>query len=68
MPEQADTSSTPVTVNAVIFTDGDVDTFRFAARAGRQVVIRAMAVGLGSRLDPALTLADRGRRGARDER
>jgi hypothetical protein len=56
--EQADTLVTPVTVNAVIFTDGDVDTFRFAARAGRQIVIRAMAVELGSRLDPTLTLTD----------
>src|SRR5262245_50276024 len=35
--EQADSLVTPVTVNAVIFTDGDVDTFRFAARAGRQL-------------------------------
>jgi hypothetical protein len=56
--EQADSLVTPITVNAVIFTDGDVDSFRFAARAGRQLVIRAMAVGLGSRLDPALTLTD----------
>ena len=45
-------------MNGAIFTEGDVDTFRFAARAGRQVVLRALAVGLGSRLDPALTLLD----------
>jgi hypothetical protein len=56
--EQADTVTAPVTVNGVIFTEGDVDTFRFTARAGRQVVLRATAVGLGSRLDPALTVLD----------
>jgi hypothetical protein len=55
---QADTVTAPLTINGVIFTDGDVDTFRFIARAGRQVVLRAIAVGLGSRLDPALTLLD----------
>ena len=55
---QADTVAAPVTVNGAIFTDGDEDTFRFTARAGRQVVLRAVAVGLGSRLDPALTLLD----------
>jgi hypothetical protein len=57
-PAQADTVTAPLTVNGAIFTDGDVDTFRFIARAGRQLVLRAIAVGLGSRLDPALTLLD----------
>ena len=56
--EQADTVTAPATVNGVIFTEGDVDTFRFHAAAGRQIVLRALAVGLGSRLDPALTLID----------
>ena len=55
---QADTVTTPLTINGAIFTDGDVDTFRFVARGGRQVVLRAIAVALGSRLDPALTLLD----------
>jgi hypothetical protein len=55
---QADTVAAPVTVNGAIFTDGDEDTFRFTARAGRQVVLRALAVGLGSRLDPSLVLLD----------
>jgi hypothetical protein len=55
---QADTLTAPVTVNGAIFTEGDVDTFRFAARGGHQVVLRALAVALGSRLDPALTLLD----------
>ena len=55
---QADTVAAPATVNGAIFTDGDEDTFRFTARAGRQVIVRALAVGLGSRLDPYLTLLD----------
>jgi hypothetical protein len=55
---QADTVAAPVTVNGAIFTEGDEDIFRFSARAGRQVVLRALAIGLGSRLDPSLTLVD----------
>jgi hypothetical protein len=56
--EQGDTVTAPVTVNGVIFTDGDVDTFRFAARGGHQLVLRALAVELGSRADPVVTLLD----------
>ena len=48
---QADTVTAPVTVNGVIFTDGDVDTFRFhRARGppGRPAALARWALALAS--------------------
>ncbi|HEX4611970.1 MAG TPA: WD40 repeat domain-containing protein, partial [Urbifossiella sp.] len=48
----------PTTVVGVIDRAGDVDYFRFAAKAGEPVGVQVVAAELGSKLDPALVLTD----------
>jgi hypothetical protein len=50
--------SLPATVVATIDRAGDVDYFRFSAKAGDQVGAQVVAGELGSKLDPALALTD----------
>lgn len=46
------------TVVGVIDRAGDVDYFRFAAKAGDQIGVQVITTQLGSKLDPALVLSD----------
>lgn len=48
----------PVSIAGIIDRAGDVDFFRFEAKAGEQIGIQAVASELGSKLDPALVLTD----------
>jgi hypothetical protein len=50
--------STPVTVNGWLGMLEDVDVYRVTARAGRDLVVRVIAVPLGSNADVAVTLLD----------
>lgn len=46
----------PLAFNGIIEKDGDVDFFRFKAKAGQQFDVRAVARGVRSPLDPVLTI------------
>jgi hypothetical protein len=48
----------PVTLMGRLERVGDVDRFRFEARAGQEVVFQVVASSIGSRLNPVLTLSD----------
>lgn len=48
----------PVSIAGTIDRAGDVDFFRFEARAGEQIGVQAIAKELGSKLDPVLVLTD----------
>lgn len=48
----------PTTVAAVIDRAGDVDYFRFEAKAGQQVGVQVVATELGSKLDPVIVLTE----------
>jgi hypothetical protein len=50
--------SLPTTVIGDVQTRGDADQFRFAARAGQQIVFEVIASMLGSKLDSVLALFD----------
>jgi hypothetical protein len=47
----------PLALNGVIDRDGDVDWFRFSAKKGQTFDVRCFGRGIGSPLDPVLTLA-----------
>lgn len=59
-PEQAASHPTtlPATLVGTINQPGDVDTYRFEAKAGQELVFRVVAASMGSKLRPALTLQD----------
>lgn len=48
----------PTTIAGSIDRAGNVDYFRFEAKAGEQVGVQVVAAELGSKLDPVLTLTD----------
>lgn len=48
----------PATITGSIDRAGDVDYFRFEAKAGDQIGVQAVAAGTGSKLDPVLVLTD----------
>jgi WD40 repeat protein len=48
----------PATLVGSIDRAGDVDYFRFEAKAGQQVGVQVVAAELGSKLDPVLSLTD----------
>ncbi|MFO0803678.1 MAG: hypothetical protein U0791_11250 [Gemmataceae bacterium] len=48
----------PVTVAGAVDRAGDVDFFRFEAKAGEQIGVQILATELGSKLDPVLILTD----------
>lgn len=52
------TVTLPVTVAGSIDRAGDVDYFRFEAKAGDQVGVQVVAAEVGSKLDPVLVLTD----------
>jgi hypothetical protein len=48
----------PVSVAGKIDRAGDVDFYRFEARAGQGIGVQALTAGTGSKLDPVLVLVD----------
>ena len=50
----------PVTLAGAIDRPGDVDYFRFEAKAGDEIGAQVTAAELGSKLDAALVLTDAG--------
>jgi WD40 repeat protein len=48
----------PVSIAGKIDRAGDVDFYRFDAKAGEQIGVQALASELGSKLDPTLVLTD----------
>jgi len=56
--QKAESMALPQTVNGRIEGPGDVDVFRFHARAGDQVVAEVYARRLGSPLDSLLSITD----------
>ncbi|MDB5313706.1 MAG: translocation protein TolB [Gemmataceae bacterium] len=50
----------PVTVAGSIDRAGDVDYFRFEAKAGEPIGVQVVAAEVGSKLDPVLVLTDAG--------
>src|SRR5262249_45581816 len=48
----------PATITGAIAREGDVDFYRFEARAGQQVGIQALTAAIGSKLEPVLLLTD----------
>jgi WD40 repeat protein len=57
-PTTAQRVTLPVTLVGSIGQAGDVDCFRFEARAGQQIGVQALTGALGSKLDPVLQLTD----------
>ena len=57
-PLQARAATLPATLVGVIDRPGDVDHFRFEARAGQELVFEVLSRSLGSALEPALSLLD----------
>ena len=53
---QANEVSAPVTVNATLGREGDVDTYRVSARAGRDLVVSIVAAPLGSMTDTTVSV------------
>jgi hypothetical protein len=54
----AQTVNLPVSIAGTIDRAGDVDFYRFEAKAGEQIGVQAIAAELVSKLDPALVLTD----------
>lgn len=48
----------PINVHGVLTTPGDMDSYRFHAKAGQEIVFLINTGGLGSRLDPVLDVFD----------
>ncbi len=57
-PRTAQAVALPATLTGTIDRAGQVDFFRFEARAGQQVGVQAMTKAIGSKLEPVLTLVD----------
>jgi hypothetical protein len=55
-PRTGQTVTLPVTLVGTIGRAGDLDWFRFEAKAGQEVGVQALTAALGSRLDPLLRL------------
>ena len=55
---QAEALSAPVTITGAIDRPGDADCFRFAARAGRPLLLEVNAARGGSKLDSRLEILD----------
>jgi hypothetical protein len=55
---KATTATLPATLLGAIDKAGDVDAFRFEAKAGQELVFETLARGLGSGLNGSLTLLD----------
>src|SRR4029078_9385886 len=53
---QANEVSAPVTVNATLEREGDVDTYRVSARAGHDLVVSIVAAPLGSMTDTTVSV------------
>jgi len=56
----------PVAFNGIIRSEGEIDRFRFSAKAGSRWRVRTFAAGLGSPLDSKLTI--RAAEGTKDSR
>lgn len=56
--ETAQQVKLPTTLVGDLNSDGDVDSFRFTAAAGQEIVFQVIASALGSRLDSVVTLLD----------
>jgi hypothetical protein len=50
--------SLPVTLVGVLGRAGDIDFYRFEAKAGQPIGVQALTTALGSKLDPVLQLTD----------
>lgn len=57
-PSKAPAVALPATLNGTIDKPGEVDHFRFEAKAGQSLVFETLARGLGSGLNGMLTLLD----------
>jgi hypothetical protein len=57
-PQQAARIALPATVTGVLDHAGDVDCFRFEARAGQELLFEAITGAIRSRLTPVLSLLD----------
>jgi len=57
-PDQAQAVQLPVCLSGKIEPAGDVDQFRFDARAAQHLIFDLHAARLGSRLEPVLTIHD----------
>jgi hypothetical protein len=57
-PRTGQKVSLPLTIVGEIGRAGDLDWFRFEAKAGQEVGVQALTAALGSKLDPVLQLVD----------
>jgi hypothetical protein len=57
-PRTAQPVKLPVTVVGVVGRAGDVDYYRFEAKAGQEIGVQILTAPLGSKLEPVLTLSD----------
>jgi hypothetical protein len=57
-PAKPQTVTLPAALVGVLATAGDVDAYRFTARAGEEMVFQVVARPLGARLDSVLRLLD----------
>jgi hypothetical protein len=57
-PTTAQHVTLPVSIHGSIARAGDVDYYRFEAKAGQEVGVQAVTSAIGSKLDPVLLLTD----------
>ncbi|HKI31609.1 MAG TPA: c-type cytochrome domain-containing protein [Gemmataceae bacterium] len=57
-PTTAQPVTLPVSIHGSIGKAGDVDYFRFEAKAGQEVGVQALTAAIGSKLEPVLLLTD----------
>src|SRR5262249_40009396 len=62
-PGSGQTINLPATVVGALDRTGDVDCFRFPARAGEHVGVQILTAAVGSKLDAVLQLTDEAGRG-----
>jgi hypothetical protein len=61
-PTTAQRVTLPVSIHGSIARAGDVDYYRFEAKAGQEVGVQAITSAIGSKLDPVLLITDAGGR------
>jgi hypothetical protein len=61
-PTTAQHVTLPVSIHGSIARAGDVDYYRFEAKAGQEVGVQAITSAIGSKLDPVLLITDAGGR------
>jgi hypothetical protein len=57
-PTTAQPVTLPVSIHGSIARAGDVDYFRFEAKAGQEIGVQALTSAIGSKLEPVLLLTD----------